>query len=113
MSAPKLHPTGLHPESLSAQMLEFMVSHRLGLLGFAAAADVIAADCRKNDWVVTTLKKTNLDDSQWVAFLETDERICNRCKAAMAAYAAGGSLAVLCEQLAEVARGLSDRRLHE
>jgi hypothetical protein len=44
MNVPKLHPTGLHPNSLAALVLDFMASTRLGLLGLAAAADVIAAD---------------------------------------------------------------------
>jgi hypothetical protein len=48
---PKLHPTGLHSRSLSALVLDFMASGRLSLLGLAAAADVIAADCRLNEWV--------------------------------------------------------------
>jgi hypothetical protein len=111
MNAPKLHSTGLHPNSLSALVLDFMVSNRLGLLGLAAAADVIAADCRRNEWVLTQVKRTDLGDDQWITFPEAGQEVEQACKAAMAAFQSGGSIEALCTQFLDVASRLNNRTL--
>jgi hypothetical protein len=108
----ELHPTGLHPGSLAAQVLDFMSQTRLGLPGLAAAADVVAADCRFNCWTVTVAKKkAGLSDEWWIRSLEEGEANNARCRAAMAAFAAGGSLDVFCRELAAVAAFLNNRSL--
>jgi hypothetical protein len=109
MNVPKLHPTGLHPDSLSALVLDFMSSNQLSLLGLAAAADVIAADCRRNEWVLTHLKPAPMSDTQWMAFLEVTQAIEDACKAAMTAFESNGSMETLCTQFLDVASRLNDR----
>jgi hypothetical protein len=111
MSAPKLHPTGLHPNSLSALVLDFMASNRLSLLGLAAAADVVAADCRHNEWVLTHVKPASLNDVQWAAFLEETQATEDACKAAMTTFESNGSMDALCAQFLDVASHLNDRVL--
>lgn len=111
MNVPSLHPTGLHPSSLSARVLDFMTSNRLSLLGLAAAADVIAAECRRNQWVLTHVKGACLSDAQWMAFLEADQATEDACKAAMTAFESNRSMEVLCMQFLEVASRLNDRTL--
>jgi hypothetical protein len=111
MNVPKLHPTGLHPNSLAALLLDFMASSRLGLLGLAAAADLIAAHCRHNEWVLTHVKPARLSDDQWMAFLEATQAAEDACKAAMTAFESGGSMKTLCEQFLDVASRLNDRTL--
>jgi hypothetical protein len=108
---PPRHPTGFHPESLPAQVLDFMNQHHLGLRGLAAAADVVAADCRFNDWVLTDVKTRKLSDEQWLRFLEKGEANEARCRAAMAAFARDGDRDRLCAELAAVASFLNDRTL--
>lgn len=108
---PKLHPTGLHPNSLAALVLDFMASNRLGLLGLAAAADVVAANCRHNEWVLTHVKPASLNEAQWVAFLEGAQAIEDACKAAMTAFGSNGSMEALCAQFLDVASALNDRIL--
>ena len=80
-----LHSSGLVPTSLSAQVLDFIVQGRLGLLGLAAAAEVVSAECRFNYWVATYLKKAGLSEEQWMRLLDDGERNEDRCRAAMAA----------------------------
>lgn len=106
-----LHPTGLVPQSLAAQVLDFMAEGRLGLPGLAAAAEVVAADCRYNLWCATEVKSARLSEEGWMCFLETGEAIQEKGKAAIAAFGAGGSLNALCDELAEVARLLNDRSI--
>jgi hypothetical protein len=107
----ELHPTGLHPSSLAAGVLDFMNQTRLGLLGLAAAADVAAADCRRNHWVLTEVKKAGLSKERWIRSLEEEEANDDRCRAAMSAFAAGGSHEALCSELAAVAAFLNNRPL--
>src|SRR5262249_21172643 len=109
MSVPKLHPTGLHLNSLSALVLDFMASNQLSLLGLAAAADVIAADCRRKDWILTHLKPAPLSDAQWTTFLEETQATEDACKAAMTAFESHGSIKTLCTQFLDVASRLNDR----
>jgi hypothetical protein len=111
VSVPKLHPTGLHPNSLSALVLDFMTSNRLSLLGLAAAADVVAADCRHNEWVLTHVKPASLNDAQWAAFLEETQVTEDACKAAMTAFESNGSMEAPCAQFLDVASRLNDRIL--
>jgi hypothetical protein len=85
---------------------------RLALLGLAAAADVVAADCRFNYWIATEVKKrVDLSEEWWMRLLENGEANENRCRAAMAAFAGGGSLEVLCNELEAVAAFLNNRSL--
>jgi hypothetical protein len=86
-----LHPTGPHPDSLAAQVLDFMHKTSLGLPALAVAADVVAAECRFSCWVSAEVKGSGLGDAWWMRFLETGEANNERCGAAMAAFAAGGS----------------------
>ena len=111
MDVPKLHPTGLHPGSLSALLLDFMASNHLSLLGLAAAADVVAADCRRNEWVLTHVKPASLNIAQWTAFLEETQATEDACKAAMTAFKSNGSMEALCAQFLNVASHLNDRIL--
>jgi hypothetical protein len=111
MPSATLHPTGLHPESLAALVLDFMASQRLGLVALAVAADVVSADCRYNHWILTTVKGTNLSKSQWFAILDAGETTIAKCKAAMTALAAGGSIESLCNEFNEVAAALNNRTL--
>ena len=105
------HPTGLMRESLAAQVLDFMAGRRLGLLGLAAAADVVAAYCRYDDWCAG-LKSAGLGEG-WIQLLDRDEAIQEKCKAAKAAYRAGGSLEALCDELAGVTLLLNDRSIKD
>ena len=88
-----------------------MASNQLSLLGLAAAADVIAADCRRNDWVHTDVKPASLSDAQWTEFLEETQAIEDACKAAMKAFESNGSMEALCAQFLEVASRLNDRMM--
>jgi hypothetical protein len=78
MATKELHPTGLVPEALSAQVLSFMAQGKLGLLELAAAADVIAADCRYNYWVVSEVKQAGLSEVQWLCLLDAGEVVHDR-----------------------------------
>jgi hypothetical protein len=105
----ELHPTGLVPEALSAQVLNFMNEGTLGLLGLAAAADVVAAGCRRNYWVATALKEVHLSEEQRLCLLETEDVVDDKCWSAMAAFRAGGTREALLDELAAVAVTLNDR----
>jgi hypothetical protein len=107
----ELHPTSLVREALAAQVLDFMHRGKLGLLELAAAADVVAADCRYNDWVASEVKKAELTDPQWMRLLESGEVVHDRCRAAMAAFDAGGSHEALRSELTAVAAFLNDHTL--
>lgn len=109
ISNTRLHATGLHPSSLSALVLDFVSASRLGLLGLAAAADVVAADCRRNHWALTEVKPAGPRDEQWMRLLESDESAELECKAAIAAFKSGGSMDDLCTRLLNVASRLSER----
>jgi hypothetical protein len=104
-----LHSSGLVPNCLAAQVLDFIAQGRLGLLGLAAAAGVVSAECRFNHWVATHLKKAALNELQWMRLLEADERNADRCRTAMAAFKSGGSLETLCAELSAVAAWLNQR----
>ena len=111
MNAPKLHPTGLHPESLAARVLDFMTEQRLGLPALAAAADVVAADCRFNFWVGSEVKNSGLAKEGWLKLLDDGEETIERAKAAMQDYANHRNVDDLCAAFADVARRLNDRSL--
>ena len=70
----KLHSSGLVPKSLSAQVLDFIAEGGLGLLGLAAAADVVSADCRLNHWIATYLKGTDQSEEKWLELLDEIEK---------------------------------------
>jgi hypothetical protein len=106
-----LHSSGLVPNCLAAQVLDFIAEERLGLLGLAAAADVVSAECRFNHWVATHLKKAATSELQWMRLLEAGERNEDRCRTAMAAFKSGGSLEALCAELSAVAAWLNQRSL--
>jgi hypothetical protein len=111
MSTPKLHASGLHPESPSAKVLDFMMSNQLGLLGLAAAAGVVAAECRYNDWVFNHVKKSDLSREQWLAFLDSGEAVVSRCMAAMADFKSHRSVEALCSEFSIVAARFNERSL--
>jgi hypothetical protein len=111
MNGRTLHSSGLVPNCLAAQVLDFIAQRRLGLLGLAAAADVVSAECRFNYWVVTHVKKAALSELQWMRFLEAGERNENRCRTAMAVSKSGGSLETLCAEFSAVAAWLNQRSL--
>lgn len=52
----KLLLNGFPPESLCGFLLDCIQRTRLGLHGMAAAADVVAADCRFNHWIASGKK---------------------------------------------------------
>jgi hypothetical protein len=107
----ELHPTGLIRESLAAQVLDFMYRGNLGLPALAAAADVVAAECRNNMWFANDVKGARISDEQVIRLLEGLEANADRCCVAMAAFAAGGSYEQLCSELAAVATYLNNRSL--
>jgi hypothetical protein len=108
----QLHPTGFHPASLSARILDFIYEHRVGLHGLAAAFEVMAADCRRDLWFVSDVKgKVRLSEDEWVQLLEYVDTADKRCSAAMAALAAGGPPEAFCAEMEAVARLLNDRAL--
>jgi hypothetical protein len=106
-----LHSSGLVPNCLAAQILDFMAQGRLGLLGLAATADVVSAECRFNYWVVTHVKKAAVSELQWMRLLEANERNADRCRTAVAAFKSGGSLETLCAEFSAVAAWLNQRSL--
>ena len=87
------------------------MSNQLGLLGLAAAADVVSAECRYNDWVFNHFKKANLSHEQWLAFLDSGEAIVRRCVAAMAAFQSNRSIETLCSEFSNVAARFNERSL--
>jgi hypothetical protein len=105
----ELHPTDLVREALATQILNFMNRSNLGLLELAAAADVVAADCRYNYWIMWEAKKAGLTTRQWMRLLEAGEVVHDRCRAAMAAFDAGGSREALRSELIAVAALLNDQ----
>ena len=111
MNARKLHPTGLVPDALAAHVLDFMTEQRLGLRGLAAAADVVAAHCRMNEWVVSTVKNSGLNEEGWFKLLEHVEQTEERAVRAMQAYATNHNIDELCAEFAEVTAKLNDRTL--
>ena len=76
----------------------------------AAAADVLSADCRFNEWVATDVKKRATEE-QILRLLEKCEAAENKAKEAMATFKAGGSHESLCGELGKVAALLNDRSL--
>jgi|SRR5262245_38202862 len=104
----ELHPTDLVREALATQVLGFMKRGNLGLLELAAAADVVAADCRYNHWIMWEAKKAGLTQRQWMRLLDAGEVVHDRCRAAMAAFDAGGSREALRGELIAVAAFLND-----
>lgn len=109
-SKKQLHPTGMVPEALAAQVLDFMNEGMLGLRELAAAADVVAAECRYNYWVATVLKEeASLSEEQWLRFLDATEVVDVRCRAAMVSFRAGGSLETLLNEFSAVAAFLNKR----
>jgi hypothetical protein len=106
-----LHSSGLVPDCLAAQVLDFIAQERLGLLGLAAAADVVSANCRFNYWVATHLKKAGLSELQWMRLLEAIAKNDDRCRTAMAAFESGGSIETLCAEFSAVAAWLNLRSL--
>ena len=106
-----LHSTGLVSESLAAQVFDFMREQHLGLLGLAAAADVISADCRMNEWVLTVVKKAGLGEEQWLTLLDDGEQIHQRAVRAMKVFADNHNLDELCTAFAEVTEKLNSRVL--
>jgi hypothetical protein len=104
----ELHPTDLVREAVTTQVLNFMNRGKLGLLDLAAAADVVAADCRYNHRVMWEAKKAGLTTRQWARLLDAGEVVHDRCRAAIAAFDAGGSPAALRSELTAVAAFLND-----
>jgi hypothetical protein len=82
--------------------------HRLGLLGLAAAAEVVAADCRHNNWVADQ-KGQNHSDEWWLRMLDDGEATETRCRSAMAAFAADGLHDQLYSEMVAVASLLNKR----
>ena len=111
MTLRKLHPSGLVSESLAAQVLDFMNQGGLGLLALAAAADVVAADCRHNAWVTDSVKNAGLSDEEWLQFLEQGERVEERTIGAMKTFSANGDHYELSVAFVEVAALLNERLL--
>lgn len=107
----KLHPTGLVPESLAAQVLDFMNQGGLGLRGLAASAEVVAAECRNDDWIASEVKKSDLGDAEYLQFLEKLEQVVARATAAMKAFTANKDHEALYAAFVEVATQLNDRSL--
>jgi hypothetical protein len=104
----ELDPTDLVREALATQVLSFMNRGKLGLLDLAAAADVVAADCRYNHWVMWEAKKAGLTTRQWARLRDAGEVGHDRCRAAIAAFDAGGSPEALRGELTAVAAFLND-----
>ena len=65
---------GFGAEKPSAQVLDFIAEGELGLLGLAAAADVVSADCRLNHWIATYLKGTDQSEEKWLELLDEIEK---------------------------------------
>jgi hypothetical protein len=105
--------------TLDAQVLDFMTRARLGLLGLATAADVISAYCRHNYWIATGVKYKTAStevkkepawsDKQWERYLQEGEANIERCRAAMAAFLAGGSEEGLRRELTAVTDFFNNR----
>jgi hypothetical protein len=100
--------SGLHPDSLAARVMDFMRDNRLGLEGMAAAADVIAADCRFNARVAA-MKASNFTEDRLLEFLDVGGAADRQAKAAMNAYSADGQEEALCREMAAVAQSLNAR----
>jgi hypothetical protein len=104
-----LDPTDVVREALATQVLSFMNRAKLGLLDLAAAADVVAADCRYNHWTIWEAKKAGLTTRQWARLRDAGEDGHDRCRAAIAAFDAGGSPEVLRSELIAVAAFLNEQ----
>ncbi len=103
--------SGPTPNGLAAEVLDFIAQRRLGLLGLAAAADVVSAECRFNYWAATHLKKTAVSELQWMRLLEAHQGNADRCRTAMAVFKSGGSLETLCAEFSVVVAWLNQRSL--
>src|SRR5262245_7539251 len=101
-------PTDLVREALASQVLSFMNRGKLGLLELAAAADVVAADCRYHHWTMWEAKKARLTTRQWKQSLEAGEVVHGMWGAALAAFDAGGSREALRSELIAVAAFLDE-----
>lgn len=97
-----LHPSGFVRASLIAHIFDFQFNNKLDLLGTAVVAEVIAADCRFNIWVLEVVKKSKLSEEKWLLLLEEGEKNEGRCKAAMKAYESDHAVENLCCELAAV-----------
>ena len=90
---PIRRPNGLLQDCLAARVLDFMENNQLGLAALAAAAEVVAADCRFNIWVSEEVKSDpSLTIDWWEDFLRECAEIDERCSAAMTALVTGGYL---------------------
>jgi len=101
-------PTDLVREALATQVLAFMSRGNLGLLELAAAADVVAADCRYHHWTMWEAKKAGLTTRQWMQSRHAGEIVHNRWRRALAAFDAGGSREALRSELIAVAAFLDE-----
>ena len=101
-------PTDVVREALATQVLSFMNRAKLGLLDLAAAADVVAADCRYHHWTMWEARKAGLTTRQWARVRDAAEVGHDRCRAAMAAFDAGGSAEALRGELTAVAAVLNE-----
>jgi hypothetical protein len=92
-------------------MIDFIGQRRLELSELAAAADVVAADCRFNLWINTLAKGGEISKADLFFLLDLEEQCRNACKAAIARYLSGGSRDDLFGALSIVATRLNGRQL--
>lgn len=111
MQKAKLHPTGLSPESLAALVLDFMWEQKLGLRGLAAAADLVAAECRFNVWILNEVKGSALIEEGWIKLLEDGEAMIDLAKSAMRSFAENRDCDALCATFAIVTEHFNDHSL--
>lgn len=64
-------------------------------LGLAATADLLAAECRFNCWVLDEVKGSGLSVDDWLKFLEEVEEANELAKSAMETFRADGNAEAL------------------
>jgi hypothetical protein len=106
-----LHKISLNPQSLAAQVLDCMESGKLGLPVLAAAAEVVAASCRYNLWIADEITSSDLSEEGYLRLMDAVEANNRKCRAALKAFAEGGSQLALYRALSEVTAFLTTRRL--
>jgi hypothetical protein len=87
----------------------------------AAAADVIAAECRFNDWIASGKKHLgpveypkrepplSLDEKGWCDLLDAVENRDKKCRDAILAYSVTESQEQLCAELSDIAAFFNKR----
>lgn len=96
------------PRSLRDVLVAFIASDSSGLALAAAAADVVAADARFNEWFLTEVKPSSLSEQVLLDLVGAYEDAVFECRAELDRYKIGSDAKSLEATLLKHAAGLKD-----